>query len=485
MAKFTTGIEHVIVLCLENRSYDHMLGFLKMPNGTPLPHGLTGNELNLENPAVPGSAKVVVSNDAQYTGDLDVDPSHEVTHVNVQLFGVNPPPPPGGATNIGFVLDYATQGPPNPHTIMKCFDPSKLPVLTQLASEFVLCDRWHSSVPGQTWPNRFFLHCASSGGFVDNQVRHYGMRTIYENITGAGLDWGIYFHDFPQSLTLANLTDSAFKDKFKFFPDFFRDLKGGTLPNYCFLEPRYFDFLSWKANDQHPPHDVQLGEHLIADVYEQLRASSYWAKSLFVLLYDEHGGIYDHVLPPPTVNPDPTNQQVSLDPPFDFTRLGLRVPAVIVSPFIKTPAPGTIGVDSTVYDHSSLLATVRELFNLSKPLTNRDAHAATFTHLLVNDPARPAPTTLQRPPDPLGNQFHSDPGAATMTADKVVAQKEAGMASPDPLSEFQESIVAIANKLDVPESAKMRVLRLARAIDDEHDAAVHVREIATKFVENV
>lgn len=243
-----------------------------------------------------------------------------------------------------------------------------------------------------------------------------------------------------------------------------------------FLEPRYFDFLSWKANDQHPPHDVQLGEHLIADVYEQLRASDYWDKALLVILHDEHGGLYNHVLPPATVSPDGLNHQG-----FDFTRLGLRVPAVLVSPYItKNTVEST-----TLYDHTSLLATVKDIFSLPRFLTKRDAQAATFTALL-NNPMRAdadTPRTLSRPGDPIASGFHDTPGAATMTADKVVGQLNAGQKSIAALSEFQNSLVGLANTLDVQDSPRMRVLRLARSIDHEHDAAVLVREVATQFVE--
>lgn len=476
MANFPTPIEHVVVLVLENRSFDHMLGFL------PGVNGLKGTEGNQVDPAVPGSPVVRVSKDASYVGDLDVDPSHEVTQVNEQLFGSTVVPPPGGPHNIGFVLNYGKQRDSNGRAavaanIMKCFDPAKLPVLTTLATEFAVCDRWHSSVPGQTWPNRFFLHCATSGGFVDNKPRFYGMRTIYENIADAGLGWAVYFHDFPQSLALANLTNFVVRDQFRFFPQFFDDLKNNALPNYCFLEPRYFNFLGWKANDQHPPHDVQLGDALIADVYEQLRASDYWNTCLFVVLYDEHGGLYDHELPPPAVNPD---GKFSVDPPFAFDRLGLRVPAVLVSPLIPK---GT--VDSTLYDHTSLLATVRELFELPEPLTRRDAEAATFTKLLDHGRRTDTLTRLKRPSHPDAVAFHRVPGAATMTAARVRAQR---VTSPSGVgqeqSEFQQSLVALASQLDVPESPRMRVLRLARKIDDEHDAAVHVREVATQFVES-
>jgi phospholipase C len=481
MSKFPTGIEHVIVLALENRSFDHMLGYYRQGQ----PNFLAGNEVNHENPGVPASPVVQVSDTAAYTGDLDVDPSHEVSHVNVQLFGADaPPPPPGAPHNVGFVLDYGQQpGAPVSGNVMKCFAPSKLPVLTGLADQFTLCDRWFSSVPGQTWPNRFFLHCATSGGCASNDAtRLYPMRTIYQNLTDAGFDWAIYFHDFPQSLTLQALQDSAFRGNFRFVPDFFRDLKGPKLPNYVFLEPRYFDLLQWKANDQHPPHDVSLGEHLIADVYEQLRASAYWKKSLFVILYDEHGGIYDHVRPPEGVpNPD---GKVSIDPPFDFTRLGLRVPALLVSPFVPRGA-----IDDTVYDHTSLLATVKDIFNLPAFLTERDRRANTFTRLFAKVPRPDAdtPATLPRPSaNADATAFHEQPGAATMTASRILeGRSDPAAVSTAPLSEFQQRLVDFTDGLDVGESPRLRVLRLARRIDDEYDAAVHLRDTVTKFLGDV
>ena len=122
-------------------------------------------------------------------------------NVNIQLFNV----PEGSFTtpplNRGFVFDYAQQ-PGNTqkaHNIMRCFAPDKLPVLTTLAKEFAICDHWFASVPGPTWPNRFFVHTATSDGHVDNQLRAYAMRTIYDNLKDAGVSWRIYFHDFPSA----------------------------------------------------------------------------------------------------------------------------------------------------------------------------------------------------------------------------------------------------------------------------------------------
>jgi phospholipase C len=469
---FLTSIEHIVVLALENRAFDHMCGYFGLGDG------VTPGMSNPENPADPASPLVPVSNDARYVGDLNIDPSHALLDVNVQLFGTTTPPVPPEATNRGFVLDYAHQpgnSMPQAHVIMKCFAPERLPVLRRLAQEFVLCDRWFASVPAQTWPNRFFLHAATSGGFVDNNFREYAFRTIYENLAEAGYDWAIYFHDIPQSITIASLRQPVYRDNFKPARQFFLDAKAGSLPAYSFIEPRYFDFLRWKANDQHPPHDVRLGEHLIADVYEALRNGPAWDSTLLFVLYDEHGGIFDHVAPGPAPNPDGLS---SVNPPFDFDRLGVRVPALIISPYA---AKGV--VDSTIYDHTSILATARTLFNLPLPLTRRDASANTVSHNLGSTMRQDAPTALDRPAgDPTADAFHADGNTARMTPEHIAQDLATGQASTAPLSEFQASLVHAANRLQVDQSPRLDILRVARVIDNEHDAAVQVRDAASRLL---
>ena len=468
---FLTDIEHIIVVMLENRSFDHLCGWLGRGDG------LQPTMFNRLNPANPASPDVFVTNDAEWLGDLTVDPSHAVLDVNVQLFGRTIEPSPPIATNVGFVLDYSNQPgttPADAGNVMKAFDPSKLPVLSTLAREFVLCDRWFAAVPGQTWPNRFFVHAATSGGFVDNNFRNYAFRTIYDNLEEQGYSWAIYFHDFPQSITLSSLRKPEYRGRFKNSHQFFVDLRTGNLPAYSFIEPRYFDFLRWKANDQHPPHDVRLGEHLIADVYESLRRSSLWDSSLLFVLHDEHGGIFDHVPPPATVNPDGL---VSVTPPFDFTRLGVRVPSVIISPHVDKGV-----VDSTVYDHTSILATVRELFNLPDALTERDRQANTISRNLKAQTRTDTPMTLARPQEPTADGFHAASAVAKMTASHVIQDLANGQASTAPLSEFQASLVEAANALQVEQPPRAGVLTLARLVDNQHEGAVHVRETATRML---
>jgi phospholipase C len=172
----------------------------------------------------------------------------------------------------------------------------------------------------------------------------------------------------PQSITLERLSLSL--DRFRLFDEFLTDAKTGNLPAYSFIEPRYFADVSL-PNDQHPPHVATLGEQLIADVYNAVRSGPAWTRTLLIITYDEHGGCYDHVPPPPAQPPEPKRPEAA----FDFSRYGVRVPAVIVSPYVRQ---GTVlrPHDDTPFDHTSIIATLRKRFPaLGPPLTERDAAA--------------------------------------------------------------------------------------------------------------
>ena len=486
-------ISNVVVLMLENGSFDHKLGFLRSADYQI--NGLDGSESVPVDPADARSPEIRVSDDASYRGDFDldaddpadktfIDPNHEFTSVQEQLFRGSLD---GKPTNKGFIFDYQQQktakgGKPNTpqhaQNIVKCFAPQKLPVLTTLAKEFAVCDRWFSSVPGPTWPNRLFVHAATSAGHLDNSLHKedYNIDTIYDRFETANLSWHIYFHDLPQSLALVHLQKDLVS-KYRLFHHFLADARKGTLPAYSFIEPRYSDFLSLKANDQHPPHDVALGEHLIADVYEAIRNSPQWEQTLLVILADEHGGIYDHVPPPETVNPD---SQESQDPPFDFKRLGLRVPAILVSPYIEK---GTI--DNTQdYDHTSLLATVEKRFNL-RPLTRRDAGANTFEGVLsLSAPRADAPLTVPRPQDAIAQADYSESSKrlAELGPQSVKAALDAKQFAAGAASEFQISLVRLTKNLALPdEDAVSQVLRLSRWADTEHDVAEQIRKFSTRL----
>ncbi|HVH82510.1 MAG TPA: alkaline phosphatase family protein, partial [Stellaceae bacterium] len=307
----------------------------------------------------------------------------------------------------GFVDNYMRQTaepPYSPNAVMHYFTPRQVPVISQLATMFAVCDQWHASAPNQTWPNRFFAHCATAGGYVNNSPPHfpYMMPTIFNRIDQSKVPggWKIYFHDMPQTLTLAQLW--LHRSRFCPFPQFLADANNGELPAYAFIEPRYFaDLGLGMPNDQHPPHDVVFAEQLIAKIYNALRASPNWPNTLFIITYDEHGGCFDHASPPLAVPPG--DHRAHDD--FAFDRYGVRVPAVLVSPYIR---PGTIlrsapnGVPHRgppyPYDHTSIIATVRKCFDLGGPMTARDAAAPDLDPVLELDgPTNDGPDTIDVP----------------------------------------------------------------------------------------
>jgi phospholipase C len=454
---------------LENRSFDHMLGFLSSP--TYLIDGLTGSEWNPRDPAhLDPTQEVKVTDDAGLI--FSYDPGHGFHDVNLQLFDNPAGPPATSLPNGGFIASYSQRPhvmPAVADTIMKCMAPTTVPVLTTLGREFAVCDEWYSSVPGPTWPNRFFVHAATSKGYLDNsQARNYDMPTIFENLAAAGRTWRDYYHDFSQTWALQRLQSDTNKANFYSFGQFGTDAKNGQLANYSFIEPKYFSLFG-EANDQHPPHNILAGEALIAQVYNSVRNSPQWEQTLLVILHDEHGGFYDHVTPPSAAPPDSYTSQ------FAFDRYGLRVPAILVSPFIPK---GTI--DHRTLDHTSIPATLKQIFQLPSFLTRRDAAAQTFSAIPSLDLARTdAPSSIGAVAPVVPFQLQGAQGLA----DLVAANASATPLSTAPLSEFQEALVALAHTLDLNESSEVRALRTARRIENEYDAAIYVREVSEKYAQ--
>lgn len=471
-------VQHIVVLMLENRSFDHMLGYMK--SEIPSLNGLDGTEWNPEDASNP-VVKVPVSNDAGYM-DLAADPSHWTPDVLDQIYsvykcGTKPPNLPAIGPNMSFVSNYSYRNNnslPDAHKIMRCFAPGRLPALTTLAREFAICDSWYSSLPGQTWPNRMFVHAATSDGHIDNQLYDYDIETIYHRLEDASRSWKIYFHDIPQSLALQRLRADAFKDRFQVFHEFLADAREGTLPDYSFIEPRYYDFAFKRANDQHPNHDVSMGDVLIADVYEAVRNSPLWEQILLVILWDEHGGIYDHAFPSQPQVPCPDGK-VSVDPPFNFDLVGVRVPAILISPFIPKGE-----VDHTQYEHASVPATLVKLFGLSGFLTKRDAAANTFEEVVSLDaPRMDTPAMLPRVPEAASLASRAAKLPFLLSAAQSLESEAAGVISRAPLSELQQSLSDMAANLRPAEH-----LDLAAAAEvalNEHAAAEHVRRFASDY----
>lgn len=503
-------IAHVVVLMLENRSFDHLFGFISHPNLTPLSPGSHPNRLIPADASSPGYG---VSDDAGYA--LPVDPPHSHLGVMKQFRG-RPPKMDGfvaayaekavgkellpiihwwliealilvfiaaltaisqwldptwaGAVWIGVVLAvlgtsavlplrnvldrwWRIEGlvaavafllallsrplgsswpvaaatvaglavvataallwlrsrplyrhPPDLATalesarlIMRCMPGERIPVLGRLAREFAVCTRWHCSVPGETWPNRNFAIAATSDDAVGIEFGLYESPTVFELLADAGRTWRIYHRGMAQAMVFRKLWEAGEGNWFD-VSRFAAHVAAGDLATYSFIEPNH---MGPNSNSQHPgnnfePHegvyDFERGEALIASIYESLRSNpEVFAKTLFLITYDEHGGLFDHV-PPPTNAVAPTLGKAAISltrrfvslfvtyrgTRFDFRTLGARVPTVVVSPWV---AKGR--VDDTLYDHTSIVATLRGLFApQSAPLTRRDRRANTFDHLI-------------------------------------------------------------------------------------------------------
>ncbi len=357
-------IRHVVLLMLENHSFDQMLGCLQAFNP----------EVDGVDPAHPRVNKDKDGNSfpQKETDELQTkrDPRHAVANVATQLQD----------GNSGFVLDFSQAYPDSTsderQEVMGYYGLGKLPALHALAKNFTICDRWFSSMPGPTWPNRFFALSGTSSGQVDMPETkqqelnplwyiHQWQQTIFDLLNANGRRWKTYYYDFPNSWLLlrqlapGNITQYHHIDKF-----FEEDAEDeSTFPEFVLIEPKYF---GQDQNDDHPPHNVVKAEKLIGDVYNAIRSNDdLWNSTLFVIAFDEHGGFYDHVVPPAAEPPDSKQNR------YPLNRLGVRVPALLVSPWVGQR------VEHTVFDHTSLLKYLIEKWNLGPPsiLGNRTASA--------------------------------------------------------------------------------------------------------------
>lgn len=391
MSNGLSSIEHVVLLMLENRSFDHMLGFLYADTGNKSPsgqefEGLTGTESNPDSNGKPVQVFQITNSTKNAYFMPGSDPGEGYTATNSQLFGKTDAPTPPVATNQGFVTDFAyTLGWQSKssswsksilpgtvaNNIMGCFTPDALPVLSALARGYAVCDHWYASVPTETFPNRAFVNAATSQGHMNDNTKVFTVKTIYDSMSANNVSWMIYGYDSP-ALTRQNYPSlvKAPNSNFGLFKDFQAAAAAGTLPAYCFVEPEW----GTKGNSQHPNYDVALGEQLIHDVYYALRNGKAWNQTLLIVTYDEHGGCYDHVPPPQGATPpDDSIGEYG----FDFKRFGVRVPAVLISPLIAQGTVYRVPATSVPLDHTSILKTLEKRWSLPT-LTERDAAAPDF-----------------------------------------------------------------------------------------------------------
>jgi len=455
-------IEHFVVVMMENRSFDNLLGWLYEDAANSPPQNIPAQSP----PTFDGLRAGTYSNmldgvrvDASHPpngwppqNDPNVvptpDPHEEFDHIGRQLFGIFPPAAGKEPDMSGFLADYATTADAAvANQIMQSFGPADAGVVNALARSFAVCDRWFASVPAQTWPNRGFVHTGSSDGHINNDdYEPYNIPTIFNVLEAQGKSWGVFY----DATLIPSLTYGQFlpqmvvhASRFHLYKIFKQrcqaqanDAPETKLPTYSFIEPRFVPeaglFRINYPSDYHPPHDVARGEAFLADVYQAVRSSPYRDKIMLLITFDEHGGCYDHVPPPKGAAP-PDPGSMSRDRQFDFSRFGVRVPAILVCSYVR---PGTVfraSANEPPYDHTSILATLRDWLAL-----NSDS-----SHPFLPSPRIASAPTLDR----VLTLDNSDKN--TVWPD-ILPQQAAGIEDTSlktPLNDVQKSLIATAVRI--------------------------------------
>jgi phospholipase C len=424
-------IEHIVVVMLENRSLDDMCGWLYqdpasppvgfLPPGSPARFdGLNGALWNPRNASYFNGAaadEIPVMSSATSFTNPGIDPEETFVHVTYQINGPGPYAEPPKYPMQGFVVDYENATAGNPVEIMEPFSPGQVPILSTLALNYAISDAWFCSVPSQTWPNRSFVHAGTSHGNADNgdppNPFDWNVSTIFNVLGDMKIAWTVYSDAVvAPSLTrtmFPKLWDPLLDGHFKRFADFEQSCQSGSLAPYSFIEPSFLT----DPNDEHPPHDVRAGEQFLLRIWNAVSQSPKWNETLLIVTYDEHGGTYDHVLPPTGATPpDRASQPGQYG--FGFDRFGVRVPAILVSPWIEKGTVFRSNTD-THLDHTSILATLRDWKSIPPETmlpSKRVAQAPTLEFVLTRNSPRtdtptfpsvgtPNATSLNLPPNDL------------------------------------------------------------------------------------
>jgi phospholipase C len=362
-------IDTIVVLMMENRSFDHLLGDLRMSRGEQY-EGLTGTEYNPNRPGVSGSVQVQQAShwlDPSQTlrpvTQIMVSPDHGFEHVKVQV---------DGGRMDGFVRDYATRLESIPEAVMAYYTQAELPSYYSLAANFCVADHWFAAHPGPTWPNRWITLTGQTPELEnfnnsDPRLGFMGQGTIFDILRGEGIDFRYFEHNLSVLRMFgAYRTDDHFiapyeppcpeRREWEQWDDHFHAVAArGQLPPVVFIDPNFVDIPPFDlASDDLAPADLSRGQEFVADVYNTLIASPQWPRILFVITYDEHGGFFDHVPPPGTpAGPPEWIGKIPRVHPNGADHLGVRLPAFIISPWV-----GGGSVCKTVFDHTAIIKTI-------------------------------------------------------------------------------------------------------------------------------
>ena len=348
-----SGIDHVIVVCMENRSFDHWLGWVPGANGVQsgLAYADDGGTLHPTHHL----------QDRQGCGFNDPDHSYEGGRVqwhNGACDGFR------RGSNDDFALGYYTK--------------DDLPLTSALVESFTVFDAWFCSILGPTYPNRFYTHAAATDR-ITNSSDTSTLPTVWDRLTDAGVP-AAYFHS---DLPFLALWGSKYLPLSRPIESFFELARAGRLPAYSYLDPLFLGEDQGGSNDDHPHADILRGQALLSSIVRAATASPQWSSTVLIITYDEWGGFFDHVAPPVRADADRAHAQA-----------GFRVPTIVVSPFAPRHA-----VAHQHYDHASILKLVEWRWGL-KPLSARDAAARNLAEALDFTAPNRRPPTIPRVLDP-------------------------------------------------------------------------------------
>ena len=349
----SSGIDHVVVCMMENRSFDHFLGWVK---------GADGRQGGLRYTDLSGAVHRTSPLAPDYQGCGHPDPDHSYTGGRVEYNGGAC----DGWLRAGQNDDYA----------IGFYTERDLLFFAQATKDFTVCDRMFSAIMAETFPNRIYMHAAQTDR-IENTFELSTLPTIWDRVADAGLQGRYYFSDIP----MLALWGGKYASIGRPFDAFLTDCAAGTLPALAYVEPRFLGEQQGLSNDDHPHADIRNGQAFLADVYQAVASGPGWDRTVLVITYDEWGGFFDHVPPPTGPIPEADALAGNQDGLFGF-----RVPNLIVSPFATKTS-----VSHAVLDHTSILRMVEWRWNLP-PLTARDATATNLAEVLdFEKPMKKAP----------------------------------------------------------------------------------------------
>jgi phospholipase C len=430
-------IEHIVVLMMENRSFDHILGYLTLLNGRTDVDGLTADMANTFN-----GQKIRVHQLTETAWKKGQDPCHDGDCVDEQI---------AGGQMSGFVSNYVArhQGDPDFNLVMGYYSGDTLTTYDHLARNFAICDRWFCSVDGATWPNRLYAVTGRAAGSKVNKhpLPIYDIPSFVRHLSARNISWRWYAHNFASLRAVDSQYRPPLHPQFAHFSgfdshtpfggnSFLEDAAQGKLAAVSWIDPDFGDadpFHLTRANDDHPPTDIARGQELVLKAYNAVINSPQWNKTMLIVVYDEHGGIFDHVPPPAAADDDAR-----------FRRYGVRVPAFVVSPFVERGRCE----HNTVFDHTSIIKTIllkfcRQPDGRIPDMGARVTNANHLGGLLTLATPRPAPSfaAIQH----LVANVAAQKGAAVMAA--FAAQAQGKVAPPPKPNELQQGVTAAKKRL--------------------------------------